>query len=122
MELGLTEIACLEQIQVRGPLNPKEIGQHLNLRSGSATALIDRLEFKGFVERSRRRDDRRSLKVGLTENAFVAAENDMIPLAKALSQIARSKSAHEREVIEAFLSEVNDQLQVHCEGQDANHK
>ncbi|KWV91531.1 hypothetical protein AUC45_09855 [Erythrobacter sp. YT30] len=122
MKLGLTEIACLEQIQVRGPLTPKEIGQHLNLRSGSVTALIDRLEFKGFVERTRRRDDRRSLRVGLTENAFVAAENDMIPLARTLSQIAGSKSTREREVIETFLSQVNDQLQARCVGKKRSGK
>jgi DNA-binding MarR family transcriptional regulator len=59
--VGTTEIVALGFLYHDGPSTPSEIGQRLNLTSGSVTALIDRLESAAFVTRSQNPDDRRSL-------------------------------------------------------------
>ncbi len=59
--VGTTEVVALGFLYHDGPRTPSDIGQRLNLTSGSVTALLDRLESAGFVARSQNPDDRRSL-------------------------------------------------------------
>ena len=59
--VGATEIVALAFLYRDGPHTPSDIGQLLNLTSGSVTALLDRLEGAAFVTRSPNPDDRRSL-------------------------------------------------------------
>jgi DNA-binding MarR family transcriptional regulator len=64
--IGPTEVAALGLLYHSGPHTPSDIGQRLNLTSGSVTALLDRLEGAAFVSRTPNPDDRRSLLVTLT--------------------------------------------------------
>src|ERR687895_840996 len=60
--LGLSEMAALEHLQhAHGGLTPTELGRRLSLSSGAITALVDRLERTGHVERRPHPPDRRSL-------------------------------------------------------------
>jgi DNA-binding MarR family transcriptional regulator len=59
--VGTSEVVALGFLYHDGPRTPTEIGQRLNLTSGSVTALIDRLESAAFVTRSQNPEDRRSL-------------------------------------------------------------
>ena len=59
--VGTSEVVTLGFLYHDGPRTPSEIGQRLNLTSGSVTALLDRLEAAAFVNRSQNPDDRRSL-------------------------------------------------------------
>src|ERR687895_490001 len=59
--LGLSEMAALEHLQhAHGGLTPTELGRRLSLSSGAITALVDRLERTGHVERRANPADRRS--------------------------------------------------------------
>lgn len=64
--VGTSEVVALGFLCDDGPRTPSEIGQRLNLTSGSVTALIDRLEAAAFVSRSQNPDDRRSLLAAAT--------------------------------------------------------
>ncbi|QPH53345.1 MarR family winged helix-turn-helix transcriptional regulator [Pontivivens ytuae] len=114
MKIGLAEVACLEQLQVNGPLTPGEIGARLHMPSGSITALIDRLEHKGMIERTPSRNDRRSYSVSLAAGAWKAAELDLIPMAGAIDAIANELSPAERQAVERFLESLNAELAAHC--------
>jgi len=59
--VGTSEVVALGFLYHDGPRTPSEIGQRLNLTSGSVTALLDRLEGAAFVTRSQNPEDRRSL-------------------------------------------------------------
>ena len=59
--VGTSEVITLGYLDHEGPRTPSEIGQRLNLTSGSVTALLDRLEAAAYVTRSQNPDDRRSL-------------------------------------------------------------
>jgi MarR family 2-MHQ and catechol resistance regulon transcriptional repressor len=62
----LSDFAILELLLNRGPQPVNTIGQRIQLTSGSVTTAVDRLEERGFVERSSDAADRRSRIVSLT--------------------------------------------------------
>ena len=64
--IGSSEVVALGLLYHGGPHTPSDIGQRLNLTSGSVTALLDRLESAAFVTRSPNPEDRRSLLATLT--------------------------------------------------------
>ena len=53
-----------------GPLTPRCIGESIGLTSGSVTALIDRLQKAGLVERRPSKTDRRSIEIGITQDRY----------------------------------------------------
>ena len=53
-----------------GPLTPRIIGESIGLTSGSVTALIDRLQKAGLVERRPSKTDRRSIEIGITQHRY----------------------------------------------------
>ena len=67
-QLGLNpaDVRCLDWL-VDQARSPSELSEATGLSSGATTALIDRLERKGFVRRSRSVDDRRKVLVEMTE-------------------------------------------------------
>lgn len=69
--LGLSrgDLRCLNLLEM-GPVTPSRIATSLGLSTGSVTALIDRLEAKGLVERSRDPSDRRGVLVSATPKVF----------------------------------------------------
>ena len=68
-----TDFSCIGYLSRIGtPVSPKQIIAHLNLTSGSGTALLDRLEAAGYTRRLPNPDDRRSLLIEL--NVDKAAE------------------------------------------------
>lgn len=54
-----------------GSLSPRIIGESVGLTSGSVTAMIDRLEKAGFVERRPSETDRRSIEVSIAPHRYV---------------------------------------------------
>ena len=61
--LTLSEMIACDHLHLEGPLTPRDLGQRVSLSSGAVTSLIDRLEARGFVERSPHPSDRRSVLV-----------------------------------------------------------
>jgi MarR family 2-MHQ and catechol resistance regulon transcriptional repressor len=66
IDMCLSDFAILELLLNRGPQPVNTIGQRIQLTSGSVTTAVDRLEERGFVERSSDAADRRSRIVSLT--------------------------------------------------------
>lgn len=80
--LTVSEIVAAEHLRLDGPLTPKELSGRVRMGSGATTALIDRLEARGFAKRLPHPSDRRSLLVGYIEG-------DDQAIAKPLSLQAR---------------------------------
>jgi MarR family 2-MHQ and catechol resistance regulon transcriptional repressor len=65
---GLTmgQFGVLEALLHLGPMNQRDLGAKL-LRSGSnVTLVLDNLQRRGLIRRTRRKDDRRAIEVSLT--------------------------------------------------------
>lgn len=67
-ELGLTypQYLILIVLWKTDGLKVSDIGQRLNLDSGTLTPVLKRLETSGFVRRTRRLQDEREVEIGLT--------------------------------------------------------
>jgi MarR family 2-MHQ and catechol resistance regulon transcriptional repressor len=65
--LTLTQLGVLEAILHKGPLTQRELGRKVLTSPGNMTDVIDKLERRGLVCRSREGADRRQVQVSLTE-------------------------------------------------------
>ncbi|WP_373543288.1 MarR family winged helix-turn-helix transcriptional regulator [Chamaesiphon sp.] len=69
LAISRNDLRCLNLLE-HGSVTPTYIATALNLTTGSVTALIDRLETKGLVERMRDPNDRRGILVAATPKVF----------------------------------------------------
>jgi MarR family 2-MHQ and catechol resistance regulon transcriptional repressor len=61
-----TQLGVLEAILHRGPLTQRDLGRKVLTSAGNLTDVIDKLEARGLVARTRSRADRRVVHVDLT--------------------------------------------------------
>jgi len=66
--LSLVHLQVLAAIDADGPLPMHGLAESLDVSQASATGIVDRMEQRGLVERTRDPDDRRVVRVGLTDN------------------------------------------------------
>jgi len=104
--LGDTEMGALVHLSQEGELTPGELRARLSLSSGGTTALIQRLERAGHVERRRHPRDKRSVVVSVTPAARAALEATTTPLVAALDAAAAALSARDRATIGAWLARI----------------
>ncbi|MEL7453242.1 MAG: MarR family transcriptional regulator, partial [Pseudomonadota bacterium] len=71
-----------------GPKAPSDLAQALGLTRGSVTTLLDRLEFRGFVERIAHPTDRRALLVKLKPAVFKEMASIYRPFGVSLVELA----------------------------------
>jgi DNA-binding MarR family transcriptional regulator len=57
--VNVTDMECLRFLFARGVATPSELARHTGLTSGATTAMLDRLEKAGWLERRPNPDDRR---------------------------------------------------------------
>lgn len=62
----LTQIGVLEAVLHKGPLTQRDLGRKVLTSAGNMTDVIDKLEARGLVVRSRKPGDRRAVRVDLT--------------------------------------------------------
>lgn len=103
-----TDLACLSYLRRVGlPVSPKQIAAHLNLTSGTATALLDRLEGAGYTRRLPNPEDRRSV---LIELDFEQAREPLARLAEieaGYAAVTQTFSEQDLSAISRFLDEIN---------------
>ena len=64
---GKAPIICLLAKQPGGEVSQQELGMHFDLKPGSLSEILSKLELNGLIERSRNPKDRRQLTIRLTE-------------------------------------------------------
>lgn len=65
--LTTTQFGVLEALLHKGALSQRELGRKVLTSAGNMTDLIDKLETRGLVKRTRQPNDRRAVRVELTE-------------------------------------------------------
>jgi DNA-binding MarR family transcriptional regulator len=99
------EFKAMDHLQEAGELTPGQLADRLALSSGAVTALVDRLERLGWVERSAHPSDRRSVIVSKAGESNSEALKLYRPFARAISEAAGRMSAAERDAAVRFLEE-----------------
>ena len=107
LDLCGSDFAVLEALLHKGPLAVNEIGRKVLLTSGSMTVAVDRLEYKGLVERRSHDSDRRTRVVHLTEEGKKLIERAFADHAADMERLASaSLSTEERETLIRLLKQI----------------
>lgn len=101
--IGLSDLACLHEVIVDGPLPAGELSRRLRLTTGAITHMIDRLSETGLVQRVRDGADRRRVLIDVVP----AARERMLARYGRLDAQTRATlagfTAPEQEVIARFF-------------------
>ncbi|KAB7789767.1 MarR family winged helix-turn-helix transcriptional regulator [Bifidobacterium leontopitheci] len=71
------ESLALRQLCDHGALTPSQLAEFLRVSSGRVSTLLSSLEKKGYVTRTGDPDDRRVVRVAITDEGRAKAERDM---------------------------------------------
>jgi DNA-binding MarR family transcriptional regulator len=66
--VNVTDMECLGLLFHKGIATPSELARHTGLTSGATTAMLDRLEKSGLIERRPNPDDRRGILIVLLDS------------------------------------------------------
>ena len=114
MGLEASELSALEHLQAAGPMTLGSLGERLSMSPGALTALVDRLEKKGYVERLPNPKDRRSALVRETEAGLKDSLKHLWPYIEEMKSIEGRFSKEEREIIARFLSAATEATHRHA--------
>lgn len=116
------QVACLLALLDNGSMSPSQIAKKIMVESSTVTGIIDRLEQKGFVTRTRISQDRRVITILLTETGRSLAENAPPPIQQKIVKGLRKIDEVERaQIIRTLyrLAEMIDADDVDEEGEAA---
>jgi DNA-binding MarR family transcriptional regulator len=97
--LNATDMECLRLLFMKGIATPSELARHTGLTSGATTAMLDRLEKAGLIERRPNPDDRRGTLIAPAKSGAERAASWFASAREALEELISSYSASELEVI-----------------------
>lgn len=97
--LNATDMECLRLLFLKGVSTPSELARHTRLTSGATTAMLDRLEKAGLIERRPNPDDRRGTLVVPAKSSAEKAASWFESARKAQDELVSSYSEKELEII-----------------------
>jgi DNA-binding MarR family transcriptional regulator len=114
LNLPEADVVAVQHLARAGELTPTQLARLLDLTSGGATALVQRLERRGFVSRTPHPVDRRSTQLRLTAEIEERAEIALAPLVADIEGAVGRLSEREAAVVERFLSQVATTVERHA--------
>jgi DNA-binding MarR family transcriptional regulator len=115
LALGESEMLAVAHLAQHGVLTPGQLGALLDLSSGGASALVQRLEDAGaLVRRAHPTDGRRSL-VRLSPALIQRAERAFGPLVSELEELSAALDEAERRLIRRFLARAAEVTERHAD-------
>ena len=103
---GKAPIVCLLAKQPTGELSQQELGMHFDLKPGSLSEILSKLEVNGLIERSRNPKDRRQLTIRLTETGRENARIDQAARIRFREQAFGALTHDEREQLAEMLDKI----------------
>jgi DNA-binding MarR family transcriptional regulator len=104
------QVASLLALLGDGSMSPSQIAKKIMVESSTVTGIIDRLEQKGLVARTRISQDRRVITVELTEAGRRLAENAPPPIQQKIVKGLRKIDEAERAQIIQTLNRLTDMI------------
>ena len=74
LDLTYTQYITMMVLWEKRKINVKELGAYIYLDSGTLTPVLKKLETKGYITRTRSKEDERNLVVAITEEGEAAKE------------------------------------------------
>ena len=113
VDLSFTQYLILKKAQQLGPVSATELARSVDLDGGAMTRQLDQLERKGYLRRSPHAQDRRALRIELTDagrtlwqdTALVCSDRVM---AAAQRSLDKTESAQLHDYLERVLLSLRD--------------
>jgi DNA-binding MarR family transcriptional regulator len=97
--LNITDMECLRLLFQKGIATPSELSKYTGLTSGATTAMLDRLEKAGLIERRPNPDDRRGTLIVPAPSSAEKAASWFTSARKAQDELISSYSESELEIV-----------------------
>jgi DNA-binding MarR family transcriptional regulator len=97
--LNTTDMECLRLLFQKNTATPTELARHTGLTSGATTAMLDRLEKAGFIERRPNPNDRRGTLIAPKASASEKVASWFESAREAQDKLISSYSENELEII-----------------------
>jgi DNA-binding MarR family transcriptional regulator len=97
--VNATDMECLRLLFAKGVASPSELSKHTGLTSGATTAMLDRLEKAGWIERRPNPDDRRGFLIAPAKSSAERAASWFESARQAQDELISSYSESELEII-----------------------
>jgi DNA-binding MarR family transcriptional regulator len=110
--LSHREMEAFFKLGSKGDLTMGELADGLLLSVSSATVLADKLEEKGLVVRSRSLDDRRVVRVGLTEEGAKSYNEFYQMILEFATTVLQSLEEHEQDLLLGLYRKIGDGFPV----------
>jgi DNA-binding MarR family transcriptional regulator len=101
--VNVTDMECLGLVFNKGLATPSELARHTGLSSGATTAMLDRLEKSGLIERQPNPDDRRGTLIVLAKAGVEKVAPWFASVRKAQEKLVSSYSEEELQLILDFF-------------------
>jgi len=103
LEISAAQYTIISVLAKRGVDSAAQLCKDLSYDAGAMTRMIDRLEAKGLVDRRRCPEDRRLMKLELTEAGLAALPKLRACSVRVLNRLLRGFSLAEARQIEGFM-------------------
>ncbi len=97
--LNATDMECLRLLSQKGTATPTELARHTGLTSGATTAMLDRLEKAGLIERRPNPNDRRGTLIALEKSSSAKMASWFESARNAQDELMSTYSESELEII-----------------------
>ena len=102
--LNIADTECFSLLQLKGISTPTELARYTGLTTGSATAMLDRLEMAELITRKPNPKDRRGVLIEINRQNTGAVGPMVASAQKSLHELVESYSDRELEIIADFLT------------------
>ena len=110
-----TDLRCLNILENQGSITAGRLAELSGLTTAAVTAVLDRLEERGYARRCRVEEDRRQVIVELTPALLRRAEQIWSPLGKEAHDAMRRMSTDELKLVTSFYRTGRDLNQRHID-------
>jgi len=101
--INRTDHRCIDILDAEGPMTAGRLAERAGLTTGAMTTVLDRLERSGYARRVRDAEDRRRIRVELSDEARRALWPYYEPLARLAAELFERYSESELELVLDFL-------------------
>lgn len=111
--LTITDSECLSLLTIKGVSTPTELARYTGLTSGSATAMLDRLEKAKFIKRMPNPNDRRGVLIEINKETGETTKKLVAGIQQAHKKLLENYTKKELEIIADFLSRFTENIKDH---------
>ena len=114
LNCGVTvpQLSCLLRVVESGPLTLKDLSASVDLSPSTLVGIVDRLEHKELVRRSRSTQDRRQVLIAATEKGLILAKESPSPLQDKLAAALEKLPEIERASITLSIERIVELMQI----------